>query len=374
MSIAKCFVVLTGALWAMIVASPDTYSAEEGPARSFAARKQAVVDYLKGLREEGRFLAGVQVNEYEVFLKCDSMDRLVAMTGREQAVLGLELMFAQEYPPYRDYLVSHAVNHARQGGLVTMAWHQRNPIRVCPRGEFYDCSKTPMSADDLERVLTPGTQENALWLADVDAAAETLRRLQDEGVIVLFRPYHEMNGGWFWWGDKDAYPHLWDALADALETRHGLENILWVWSGDRRIENAERYWPVRHPPDIVGADVYEKTNDGPSFLDGAGNTKELAGDRPFAFTEIGRVPSGAVSGAVRPAWVLVWGGEFLNAQWAQAAACDRCNTEEETKAFFSRPALVALGDMPASVRQALSGGAVADAQQRPHCPSSLLER
>lgn len=357
----------------VILAALTGAGAAEPPTSSMEARKGALLDYLSALSAEGRFIAGTQVNEYEVSIACDSMDRLVAMTGEEQAVLGLELMFAQSYPHYEDALVAHAEAHSRRGGVVTLAWHQRNPLRICPRGEFYDCSKTPMSRDELARMLTPGTPEHARWLEDVDAAAATLRRFREAGIIVLFRPYHEMNGGWFWWGDKDAYPQLWDALADAMENRHGLDNLIWVWSGDRAIKNARRYWPRRRLPDATGTDVYEDRSGAREYYAGARAAAKLAPGLPFGFTEVGRAPSDRVLRKTRPAWVLVWGGEYLNADWAQASGCKGCNSAEETKAFFRHDNAVGLNDMPMEVRRMIAGAAPMADPVRPACSPSLLE-
>ncbi|WOI53461.1 glycosyl hydrolase [Parvularcula sp. LCG005] len=343
----------------------------------FDKRASTVMDYLSGLTEDGKTLAGTQVNEYEVFLKCDSMDRLVQMTGAEPAVLGLELMFANEYPPFEDYFVDHAVTHSRQGGLVTVAWHQRNPLKVCMRGEFYTCSQTAMTAEELDRMLTPGTPEHDLWKADVDVAARTLKRLEDEGVLVFFRPYHEMNGGWFWWGQKDAYPQLWDALYEVLVEEHGLTNLVWVWSGNRATEDAPRYWPEKHKPDIIATDVYETDSDSASFYDGATNIKALAPDTLFALTEVGKAPSDKVLAETQPAWVLIWGGNYLNADWTDgsdsAKGCDGCNTMEETMAFFANERIVDLTEMPKSVRKALAGEEPEAPAERPYCPATLLE-
>lgn len=361
----SCIAALFG--WAFV------HAFETAAPLSMEARKQTILDYLSDLRAEGRFVAGTQVNEYEVSLACDSMDRLVSMTGEEQVVLGLELMFAQSYPYYEDALFAHAAEHTQRGGLVTLAWHQRNPLRVCPRGEFYDCSKTPMSESELERMLTPGTQEHALWLADVDAAAKTLKRFEDAGIVVLFRPYHEMNGGWFWWGDKDAFPQLWDALVDAMEARHGLKNIIWVWSGDRAINNAGRYWPKKHLPDATGTDVYEHSGDAPEYAAGARAAAALGPQLPFGFTEVGRAPSPAVIAETNPSWVLVWGGEYLNAEWAQTSECKGCNSVDETKALFHHENAVSLNEVSSAVRAAIAGGEPSPDPARPSCPAALLE-
>ena len=336
-------------------------------------QKAAILSYLTELSANGQFLAGTQVNEYEVSLACDSMDRLGAMTGEEQAVLGMELMFAAAYPGYSDRLVEHAVEHTRRGGLVTLAWHQRNPLRVCPRGEFYDCSKTPMRAEELARLLTPGTPENTLWKADVAASAETLKRLKAKHIPILFRPYHEMSGDWFWWGQQAQFPELWDALHDELVNVHGLDNLIWIWSGDRAVENAGTYWPKRHLPDVVGTDVYETASDSPSYTAGLTGLRALAPALPFAFTEVGKVPAGSVLAEARPAWVLVWGGEFLNKDWVQTWDCSSCNTEAEIKAFFAKPEAVALGDMPMELRTLIAGHPPKPDPQRPTCPSMLLE-
>ncbi|MEZ5946214.1 MAG: glycosyl hydrolase [Hyphomonas sp.] len=335
--------------------------------------REEVLSYLTDLSSRGELLAGTQVNEYEVSIACDSMDRLVSMTGKEPAILGLELMFAATYDGYDDALVAHARAHARRGGLVTLAWHQRNPLKVCPRGEFYDCSKTPMRDDEFERMLTPGTRENALWRADVAATAETLKRLQAEGIPILFRPYHEMTGDWFWWGQKAAFPELWDALYDELVGVHGLNNLIWVWSGDRDAERAAQYWPRRHKPDVVGTDVYESSNQSPNYTAALPELRRLAPEAPFAFTEVGKLPAPSVLDAARPAWVLAWGGEFLNADWVQTWDCSSCNSEGDVKAFFAQPRVKALDDMPIALRRSIAGRVPGPAANRPECPSSLLE-
>ncbi|MEZ5998141.1 MAG: hypothetical protein R3B98_05555 [Hyphomonas sp.] len=74
-----------------------------------------------------------------------------------------------------------------------------------------------------------------------------------------------------------------------------------------------------------------------------------------------------------PAWVLAWGGEFLNADWTQTWDCSSCDTEAEVKAFFAQPRVKALDDMPMDLRRRIAGRTPQAAPPRPHCPSSLLE-
>lgn len=347
--------------------------AAASPNTDFTERKATVLRELAALAESDRSLAGTQVNEYEIFLECDSMDRLTNLTGEEQAVIGLELMFAGAYAGYEDRLVEHAVTHSKKGGAVTLAWHMRNPLKVCTRGEFFDCSKTPMSAAELARMLTPDTSENRLWKKDIAIAARTLKRLREAGVIILFRPLHEMNGGWFWWGKKAQFPELWDSLYTELMVRHGLDNLIWVWSGDRAIEGADRYWPKQNLPDIAGTDVYENDPGSEKYLAAIANVRPLSGRRTFALTEVGRLPNSAIMSQIRPAWVLLWGGAYINADWVNDQPCPQCNTAEQTAAFFAQPRIVSLAESPDKLRKALAGGKQSRPSPRPHCPAKLIE-
>lgn len=337
-------------------------------------KRAAILGYLHDLEQHNKTMVGVHVNEYEVYLNCTSADRFYAMTGAHPAILGLELMNAIAYPPYESYLVDRALTQTAAGGLVTMSWHERNPVEVCTRGEFYDCAKKPMSAETLQAVLTPGTPEHKLWLADVDTIAKVLGDLRQHGVIVLFRPYHEMNGDWFWWGKKDAFPDLWDALYDELAVRHKLDNLIWVWSADRDVPDAAKYYPRRHKPDVVGIDVYEHDPDNPKYLAGHASATALGGRTPFALTEVGLAPSRKVMDAVNPAWVLLWGEEYLNADWAKPNSCDACNRPEQVKTFVKQDRIVTLDKLPKVLRVAISNAAANEHplhRDDPICPSKL---
>jgi mannan endo-1,4-beta-mannosidase len=343
-------------------------------ATSIQAKRDAILAYVHELQAQKKTLIGVQVNEYEVYIDCTSADRVFEQTGARPAIMGLELMNAIAVPPYAAYLTDRALTQTAAGGLVTMSWHERNPVEVCPRGEFFDCVKKPMTANTFRTVLTKGTPENKLWLADVDAVAKVLAGLRDRGIVVLFRPYHEMNGGWFWWGKQDAYPDLWDALYDRLAVYHKLDNLIWVWSPDRDAPDAARYFPRRHKPDIVGIDVYEDDPDSPKYAAGRANVTALGGSVPFVLAEVGIVPSSKVLDGINPAWVLLWGGEYLNADWAWDNKCSGCNTPDRVSALFKLDRTLTLAKMPASLRATIAAGAVNEHplhRENPSCPAKL---
>lgn len=315
-------------------------------------KRAAILSYLAELPAQKKTLAGVQINEYEVYIECTSADRLKVMTGKRPAVLGLELMNAIAYPPYASYLIDRALTQSATGGIVTMSWHQRNPVEICLRGEYYECAKKPMSADTLKAVLTAGTRENALWLGDVRAMAKVLHRLRAAGVVVLFRPYHEMNGNWFWWGKQDALPELWDALYDELVVKEKLDNLIWIFSVDREAPDVARYFPKRHRPDIVGTDMYEPDPNTPKLAAAKTNLSKLSGTTSFAVTEVGLVPGAKTLDEINPSYVLLW-GDNLNVGWTWNGECPTCNKPEQVAAFFKQPRILALDELPLAFRSTI---------------------
>ncbi len=346
---------------------PDALSAE------LKGKKTAILSYVAQLPVQKKTLAGVQVNEYEVYIDCTSADRLREQTGKRPAVLGLELMNAIAYPPYPSYVIDRALTQTAAGGLVTMAWHQRNPVEVCPRGEYYECAKKAMTPETLKAVLTPGTRENALWIADVRAMAKTLHKLREAGVVVLFRPYHEMNGNWFWWGKQNLYPELWDALYDELAVREKLDNLIWIWSLDRDAPDAAKYFPKRHRPDIVGTDMYENDADTPKFAAAKTNLTKLGGIAPFAVTETGKAPGAKVLDAINPSYVLLW-GDHLNVNWTWNGDCPQCNKPEQVAAFMKLPRIVTLDEMPPALKTAIARDTTNPHplhKSNPVCPAKL---
>jgi mannan endo-1,4-beta-mannosidase len=255
-----------------------------------------------------------------------------------------------------------------------MSWHERNPVEVCQRGEYYECAKKPMTAETLHAVLTKGTPEHKLWLADIDALAKVVGNLRDRGVVVLFRPYHEMNGGWFWWGKQNAYPELWDALYDELAVRRKLDNLIWVWSLDRDALDAKPFYPLRHKPDVVGTDMYELDPGTPKFATARATlTAAAGGSATFAITEVGLAPTAKVLDDVNPAWVLLW-GDNIDANWAWNNNCPGCNKPDQISALFKLDRIVTLDKLPAGLRATIAAGVVNKHplhRNNPSCPAKL---
>jgi mannan endo-1,4-beta-mannosidase len=104
----------------------------------------------------------------------------------------------------RQAVVDSAIKWHKGGGIVAMTFHQNLP------GTSPEWSNVTMglSQAKFNAYVTPGTPQYKSLIAELDEIAVYLGELRNAGVPVLWRPYHEMNGGWFWWGRKNNFSAL----------------------------------------------------------------------------------------------------------------------------------------------------------------------
>lgn len=177
-------------------------------------------------------------------------------TGKYPAILGLDMM---DYTPSRvahgstSSAVEHAIEYWEQGGIVTFCWHWNAPEKYID-GTWYSAFYKEHTNMDLAKIMNGQDKEGYdLLMADIDAIAVQLQRLEDAGVPILWRPLHEASGGWFWWGNAgpEAYKELYVLLYDRLTTEYGLDNLIWVWNGQDK-----DWYPGDEYVDIIGEDIY----------------------------------------------------------------------------------------------------------------------
>jgi mannan endo-1,4-beta-mannosidase len=255
-------------------------ASETEPANPEAnAQARAVLKYFQGLsaREGKRVLSGQFTdfgNRAGVRLMSDIHDK----TGHWPAILGAD------YADFgRGSLTYEAANKAaieywKQGGLVTISAHLYNPAN--PKG-----GGLRDKGVDLASLLTPGTDTYSRWMQELDLLAAGLQELKAAGVVVLWRPFHEMNGGWFWWGakDPDTFIKVWRRMFDYFSKTKGLDNLLWVYGPNHGSKTAAYYAGDRYV-DIIGLDAYT------DFIDKEhikGFDEVAALPKPFGFTEYG---------------------------------------------------------------------------------------
>ena len=156
---------------------------------------------------------------------------------------------------------------------------------------------------DATNATVEGTWENKVFTEDLKNAAAYLKLLRDADIPVLWRPFHEAAGGWFWWGkDAASFKSLWIAMFNYFKTE-GLDNLIWVWTTEG--DDADWY-PGDQYVDIVGRDIYNKeTADCVSeYTSIAGNY----GNKIVSLSEcgtVGLISEQWASGA-RWSWFMPW--------------------------------------------------------------------
>ena len=177
------------------------------------------------------------------------------------------------------------VSQHERGGIVTISWHPRNPllgttawigsdtvayndamtalrtIRQCELAK-----KVPAPKHTVRSVLPGGTHHGVyqLWLRRVTDFLLTLKDSKGNAIPVVFRPYHENNGSWFWWGQDNCsdeeYHALWNMTQDYINAELA-ESILWSYSPNLQGDWTEERWQARYPGnqrvDIIGEDAYQ---------------------------------------------------------------------------------------------------------------------
>ena len=157
---------------------------------------------------------------------------------------------------------------------------------------------------------TNSTQYKAM-IADIDRIAVQLKKLQTANIPVLWRPLHEADGGWFWWGAQgsNSYKKLWRLMYDRLTNHHQLHNLIWV------ITIADPSWyPGDDVVDVVGADAYPEDKHDPLIATWETLLERYDGHKMIALTEYGGVPfiSEMQAKGVWWAWFASWNDKDTN--------------------------------------------------------------
>lgn len=219
-------------------------------------------------------------------------------------------------------IVQECIRQHRRGALVTICWHAvpptaDEPVTFRPLPGSDPAALRSVQGRLLDHqfrdLLTPGTPVYEHWCAQVDAIAVFLKQLEAAHVPVLWRPYHEMNGDWFWWGGRGAdTAALYRQIYDRLVEHHQLKNLIWVWSMDRvsrpGMEHA-KYFPGIQYVDVLGLDVYG--NDfAQSYYE---SLEKLSQGKPLALAEVGNPPSLEIL-SKQPKWTyfVTWAGMVRN--------------------------------------------------------------
>ncbi len=199
---------------------------------------------------------------------------LMEHTGKYPAIRALDYI-ARDF----EGVNRRALRWWQMGGLVTICWH----VGIYDGG-YNQCKE---DVPDFDALLTPGTPENIRLINNWDVAAYYLRRLQDAGVPVIWRPFHEFDGGWFWWGKGtgEQFQKLWRMMYERYTNYFGLRNLIWLLGYDAGVK--EGWYPGDNYVDLIGADGYN----GSTYKDAWQKIRDMkVKEMPMVLHECGMVP------------------------------------------------------------------------------------
>jgi mannan endo-1,4-beta-mannosidase len=232
----------------------------------------------------------------------DNRSDVKSVVGSHPAVIGVDLMGFSGRPEEliqkaKDALRKNVVDTYNRGGVTTVAWHFPNPVSG---GGFYWRDSVSLPA---VKYIIPGGEAHGKYkeiLKGIGEWANSLRGNDGSLVPLIFRPYHEFDGGWFWWGKphctRDEFISLWRFTVSYLRDSLNVHHFLYAFSPDNRFkteaEFLERY-PGDEWVDMVGMDNYGDMGRDRYDLEGAAMKLKIVSDyakksgKLAAFTETG---------------------------------------------------------------------------------------
>jgi mannan endo-1,4-beta-mannosidase len=240
-----------------------------------------------------------------------------SVIGTHPAVIGVDISGFSgrsrgEIEKNKADLKKNVVDTYNRGGVTSISWHFDNPVA---KGGFYWVDSLSLPA---VKYIIPGGQAHEKYkeiLTDIGTWANGLRGADGNLAPVIFRPYHEFDGNWFWWGKAhcttEEFVSLWRFTVSYLRDTLGVHNFIYAFSPDNKF-NSEAEFLERYPGDawvdVVGMDNYGDMGRDRYALDVAAGKLKIVSDyaskagKLAAFTETG------LESIPNPEW---WTGTLL---------------------------------------------------------------
>lgn len=301
-----------------------------------------VMKYLSDITYD-RMIAGQHTQTMEQ----EELHNIEAVTGKQPALLGFELL---SYSPNINYLdtdeecmaevqknygtLKRAWEWVEQKGLLTFTWHWFSPLGG--RSKSFFSQNTDF---DASKAVIDGTPENKALLSDMDMMAGILRPFCDKGVPILWRPFHEGDGSWFWWGAKGAetVKRLFRMMYDRYTNLHGLNNLIWVWNSQ-----VPQCYPGDDVVDIISRDMYPPQHEHTSQSEKYHELLKITGQPKITLIgEIGTLPDADAVHTEKVGWAsfMTWSGIFC--------LSEEFTSKEYLKKLYASPYVVTKDKLPA---------------------------
>ncbi len=293
-----------------------------------------------------------QWNDPDNYIKDNEaeFEYLMEKTGKMCAIRGIDFLVYRDGATWDDNAAERAAQWVTEyGGIAAISWHWSVPSKEGDNknAAFYveSTGNTPYTTFSISRALEEGTWENKQLLADIDFIAKKFQILKDADAPVLFRPLHEAEGAWFWWGAEGPEPckKLYRLLYDKLTNEYGLDNIIWVWTS-YTYETSADWYPGDDVVDIVSYDKYNCT-DGVANLSAISSTfyslvNSTGGQKMVAMSENDSIPSLEELQNEKAAWLYFcpWYMNYLTSE--------QNNPVENLKAVYQSEYCITLDELP----------------------------
>ena len=245
---------------------------------SATTKTKKLYSYLQSIYGT-KILSGIMAN---VSWNHDEADKVFKATGKYPAINCYDFIHimssgANSWINYDN--ITPVTEWSDANGIVSLMWHFNVPkTEADASASNYNDKVTCTPSETTFRatnVFTRGSWENKWFYGQMDKVCEVLLKLQDAGVVALWRPFHEAAGNatlksgaswgrsWFWWGydGADVYKKLWITMFNYFQQK-GIHNLIWVWTsqnynGDESQYDADSDWyPGDGYVDIIGRDLY----------------------------------------------------------------------------------------------------------------------
>lgn len=290
-------------------------------------------NYMKDEVYHNKILSGQQEstwmdNNNEQF----EFEYIFNTTGKYPAMRGLDYM-GNDF----EGVNRRAEDWHNRGGIVLICWHTGLDFN-----SSYDQSLADEVAD-WDKLFTEGTDEYNALIAGMDKGAQALKELCDKDIPVIWKPFHEFDGGWFWWGKGGAenFKKLWKLMYDRYTNHWELNNLIWLLPYSGNLNEIESWYPGDEYVDFVGPDTYGSDTTKPEFYQAF---FKMVGDRkPIPLHENGRIPlpQDLREGKVDWLWFMTWHTDHIATEEGQ-----KKNPPDRLKDIYNDEYVITLDELP----------------------------
>lgn len=243
-----------------------------------------------------------QQDAFNSFYQNSGSSDIKKTTGNDPSILGSDFMFITDkdnpnnnwYVQQENKIIQDTKDAYAKGMINTFCWHLREPYN---EKSFYSADMTSEQRTDAFKSLLPGGKFNDWYKKKLEKVASVVSNLKDTNgkqIPIIFRPFHEFDGNWFWWGANyctaEEYISVYRFTVNYLRDTKNVHNILFAFSPDNSYTTPSSYlsrYPGDDYVDILGMDNYgDFDNKGTSGASLANSKLKLISDLAISKNKI----------------------------------------------------------------------------------------